>query len=180
MSDPTGNGSVAGNGSEPASAGADQGPPEVEQALGGLPGGAPGDPVEVAREFLDAVTWGDHNKVWECFGLEARTAVLKVASNRGMDDGLSARLRDGTASTAERDEFLADLVNGLRSDLAGNDLDSLAFELDPEPQEPGRARVMVNCPIPPPMGGYLPAASVELADEAGEWKVVRLLPQTSK
>jgi hypothetical protein len=174
MSDPIGNGSVAGNGSAPAPEAAGQTP------SGAGPGGAAGDPVEVARTFLDAVTWGDHNKVWECFGLEARTAVLKVASNRGMDEGLSARLRDGTASTAERDEFLADLVNGLRSDLAGNDLDTLEFELDPEPQEPGRARVVVNCPIPPPMGGFLPAASVELADEAGEWKVVRLLPQASK
>ena len=166
MSELSGNGSVAsnGNGAEPAR------PPSSE-----LP-----DPVEVARVFIDAVTWGDHNKVWDSFGLEARTAVLKAASNRGMDEGLSARLRDGTASDAERDEFLADLVNGLRSDLAGNDLDSLTYDLDPEPQEPGRARVVVNTPIPPPMGGYLPAASVELTDEAGEWKVVRLLPQTSK
>jgi len=138
------------------------------------------DPVEVAREFVDAIVWGDHRKVWDFFGLEARTAVLKVASNRGMDEGLSARLRDGTASEPEREEFLADLVNGLRADLSGNDLDSLAFELDTELQDPGRARVVVNSPVPPPMGGYLPAASVELADEGGEWKIVRLLPQTSK
>ena len=162
MTDPSGNGSVAANGSG-------SGSPDPT-----------GDPVEIARDFIEAVTWGDHNKVWDSFGLEARTAVLKVAGNRGMDEGLSARLRDGTASEAERDEFLADLVNGLRSDLAGNDLDSFTFELDPAPQEPGRARVVVNTPILPPMGGYLPAASVELADEGGEWKVVRMLPQTSK
>lgn len=170
MSD--GNGVAATNGSAAASPGDNQGPSG--------PLSADSDPVEVAREFIEAVTWGDHRKVWESFGLEARTAVLKVASKRGMDEGLSARLRDGTASDAERDEFLADLVNGLRSDLAGNDLDSLTFELDPSPQEPGRARVVANVPIPPPMGGYLPAASVELADEAGEWKVVRMVPQTSK
>ncbi len=165
MSD--GNGVAATNGSS-ATTGPSAGP------------GANQDPVEVAREFVDAITWGDHNKVWDFFGLEARTAVLKVAANRGMDEGLSARLRDGTASDAERDEFLADLVNGLRADMAGNDLDTLTFELDTELQEPGRARVVVNSPIPPPMGGYLPAASVELADEGGEWKIVRLLPQTSK
>jgi hypothetical protein len=165
MSD--GNGAAATNGSTSAEVASGAPVPE-------------GDPVEMAREFVDAVTWGDHTKVWELFGLEARTAVLKVAANRGMDEALSARLRDGTASDAEREEFLADLVNGLRADLAGNDLDSLAFELDTALQEPGRARVVVNSPIPPPMGGYLPAASVELADEAGEWKIVRLLPQTSK
>ena len=166
VSDVNGNGSAAGNGA------AGPGP--------GIQTPTVGDPVEVAREFVDAVTWGDHNKVWELFGLEARTAVLKVAANRGMDEALSARLRDGTASTGEQDVFLADLVNGLRSDMAGNDLDSLTYELDPEPQDPGRARVVVNSPIPPPMGGFLPAASVELADEAGEWKIVRLLPQASK
>ena len=166
MSDLSGNGSAAGNGA------AGPGPDVHTPAIG--------DPVEVAREFVDAVTWGDHNKVWESFGLEARTAVLKVAGNRGMDEALSARLRDGTASTGERDEFLADLVNGLRSDMAGNDLDTLTYELDPEPQDPGRARVVVNSPIPPPMGGVLPAASVELADEDGEWKIVRLLPQATK
>ncbi len=166
VSDLSGNGSAAGNGAA--------GPgPDVHTP-------ATCDPVEAAREFVEAVTWGDHNKVWESFGLEARTAVLKVASNRGMDEALSARLRDGTASAGERDEFLADLVTGLRSDMAGNDLDTLTYELDPEPQDPGRARVVVNSPIPPPMGGVLPAASVELADEAGEWKIVRLLPQSTK
>ncbi len=165
MSD--GNG-VATNGSTPAA------------PAQGVSGSGAQDPVELAREFVDAIVWGDHNKVWDSFGLEARTAVLKVAVARGMDEALSARLRDGTASEPERDEFLADLVNGLRADLAGNDLDSLTFELDTGLQEPGRARVVVNSPIPPPMGGYLPAASVELADEGGQWKIVRLLPQTSK
>ncbi len=162
MTDLSGNGAAAGNGS-------------------GGPGPAPAlDPVEVAREFLEAVVWGDHTKVWESFGLEARTSVLKVAGNRGMDEALSARLRDGTASESELNEFLGDLVTGLRADMAGNDLDSLTYELDTGPQDPGRARVVVNVPIPPPMGGYLPAASVELTGEAGEWKIVRLLPQMSK
>ncbi len=98
-------------------------------------------PLETARAFVDAVVWGEHQKVWDLLGIEARTTVLKVASNRGMDEALVARLRDGTASPAERDEFLADLVNGLRADLAGNDLDALEYEEDPQPPEPGRARV---------------------------------------
>jgi hypothetical protein len=183
MTDLSGNGGVTGNGSgatppsgEPAAPGqGPSGPLSGEQS----PASAP-DPVDVAREFVEAVVWGDHTKVWESFGLEARTAVLKLASKRGMDEDLSDRLRDGTASESEHNEFLADLVTGLRADMAGNDLDSLTFELDTEPQDPGRARVVVNVPIPPPMGGYLPAASVELADEGGEWKIVRLLPQATK
>ena len=143
-------------------------------------GETPMAPDETARTFVDAVVWGEHNLVWDLLGLEARTTVLKVAVNRGMDEALAARLRDGTASGPEREEFLADLVNGLRNDLAGNDLDNLEYELDTSPNEPGRARVVVQAPLNPLLGGYLPAASVDLADEAGQWKVERLLPLTSK
>jgi hypothetical protein len=143
-------------------------------------GGTPMAPDETARVFVDAVIWGEHNLVWELLGLEARTTVLKVAVNRGMDEQLAARLRDGTASGPEREEFLADLINGLRNDLAGNDLDNLEYELDTTPNEPGRARVVIQTPLNPLLGGHLPAASVELADEAGRWKIERLLPLTSK
>jgi len=131
------------------------------------------------------VVWGEHRKVWELMGVEARTTVLKVATNRGMDEALVARLRDGTASEAERDEFLADLVNGLRADLAGNDLDAVEYEEDPEPLEPGRARVVISVPVAIGFGGNLPIGSVELATEAAtigeaEWRIERLVPQVTK
>ncbi len=143
-------------------------------------GGRSMAPDETARAFVDAVVWGEHNLVWELLAADARTTVLKVAVNRGMDEQLAARLRDGTASGPEREEFLADLVNGLRNDLAGNDLDNLEYELDASPHEPGRARVVVQAPLNPLLGGYLPAASVELSDEGGHWKIDRLLPLTSQ
>ena len=144
-----------------------------------------GTAIGAARTFVDAVVWGEHLKVWELMGLEARTTVLKVASDRGMDEALVARLRDGTASVGERDEFLADLLNGLRADLAGNDLDALEYEEDAEPPEPGRSRVVVSVPVAVGFGGNLPVASVELATEpstSGEaaWRVERLVPQMSK
>lgn len=147
---------------------------------------APGmSALETARAFVDAVVWGEHLKIWELMGLEARTTVLKVASDRGMDEGLVARLRDGTASVAERDEFLADLLNGLRADLSGNDLDALEYEEDAEPPEPGRARVVISVPVAVGFGGNLPVGSVELATEpstTGEaaWRIERLVPQVTK
>ena len=137
-------------------------------------------PDDTARAFVDAVIWGEHRRVWDLLGLEGRTTVLRIAGDRGMDEALVARLRDGTAADAERDEFLGDLVNGLRADLAGNDLDTLEYELDTSPQEPGRARVVVHSPLPVTLGGTLPAASVELSSEGGEWRVERLLPLTSQ
>jgi hypothetical protein len=141
--------------------------------------------MDVARAFVDAVVWGEHLKVWELLGIEARTTVLKVASNRGMDEALMARLRDGTASVTERDEFLTDLVNGLRADLSGNDLDALEYEEDAEPPEPGRARVVISVPVAVGFGGNLPVGSVELATEPStngetEWRIERLVPQVSK
>lgn len=139
------------------------------------------DAVDIAREFVESVVWGDHLKVWDLLGLEARTVVLKLATDRGMDDALMARLRDGTATDGERDEFLGDLVNGLRADLTGNDLDALAYEPDENlVDEPGRARVVVTVPAPPMMGDNLPVASVELANDSGEWRVVRMVPQSTK
>jgi len=141
--------------------------------------------VETTREFVDGVVWGEHRKVWELMGIEARTTVLKVATNRGMDEALVARLRDATASDAERDEFLADLVNGLRADLAGNDLDALEYEEDAEPLEPGRARVVITVPVAIGFGGNLPVGSVELATEPStvgevEWRIERLVAQVTK
>lgn len=147
-------------------------------------------PVETTRRFIDAVVWGEHLMVWQLLGVEARTTVLKVASNRGMDEALVARLRDGTASDAERDEFLADLVTGLRADLAGNDLDALQYEEDAVPPEPGRARVVISVPVAVGFGGNLPVGSVELATEpstggsstsgGAEWRIERLVPQVTK
>ena len=147
---------------------------------GAAGGGSGRSPVDTTREFVDAIVWGEHQKVWELMGVEARTTVLKVASNRGMDEALVARLRDGTASPAERDEFLADLVNGLRADLSGNDLDALVYEEDPEPPEPGRARVVISVPVAVGFGGNLPVGSVELATEEAEWRIERLVPQVTK
>ena len=146
----------------------------------GAGGAATRSPVDTAREFVDAIVWGEHDKVWELLGIEARTTVLRVASNRGMDEALAARLRDGTATRGEREEFLADLVNGLRADLAGNDLDALEYEEDTEPLEPGRARVVISVPVAPGLGGNLPVGSLELATEEAEWRVERLVPQVTK
>jgi hypothetical protein len=135
--------------------------------------------VRVANEFVTAVVWGEHRKVWELLGLEGRTAVLAVAANRGMDEGLAARLREGTAGEGETNEFLVDLVNGLRADLAGNDLDSLLYEPGPD-DEPGRAKVVLLVPLHPMLGGTLPVGTVELENEGGEWRVQRLVPLVSK
>lgn len=141
----------------------------------------PGDPFVVARQFLHAVAWGEHHTIWALLGREGRTAVLRVATARGMDEGLAARLRDGVATPSDQDVFLTDLVNGLRADLAGTDLDALEIETEPGPQEPGRARVVLVAPVAAALGvPGLPVGSVELADEEGSWLVQRLVPRIGR
>lgn len=141
-----------------------------------------GPALEVAKMFVSAVAWGEHRRVWDLLGPEGRKTVLRVAVNHGMDEALAARLRDGTAAKSETDEFLAQLVNGLRADLQGNDLDALEYSPDPAP-EPGRARVVLISPLPLGLassGSGLPIGSLEMAaDDSGEWRVERLLPNVS-
>lgn len=134
--------------------------------------------AEVAERFVGAIVWGEHHTVWELLGSEGRRTVLRIASERGMDDALAARLRDGTAARAEREEFLTDLVNGLRADLLGIDVDSVVYLPDPDP-EPERTRVIMTVPFPEVLaqGDGVPVGSVELTDDSGIWKVQRLLPR---
>lgn len=140
--------------------------------------GDPGDALATAQAFVEAVAWGEHLRVWELLGSEGRKTVLRVAVNHGMDEALAARLREATATTGERDEFLADLVAGLRADLAGNDLDSLQFSPDPAP-EPGRFRVGMSVPMPLLEVNGLPVGMVEMTEDDGQWRVERLVVSRS-
>jgi hypothetical protein len=139
-------------------------------------------PEEVAKDFVTAVAWGEHHRVWELLSDEGRTLVLRLGATRGMDQALAARLRDGTAPTAEREEFLTDLVKGLRADLAGNDLDNLEAERDVTVENgTGTARVILVSPLPAVLAvPGLPFATVEMTEEEGKWRIDRLIPRTSK
>jgi len=139
-------------------------------------------PDQAAKVFVEAIVWGEHNLVWEMLSTEAQRAVMSIATSRGMPEPLAARLRGGTATQAELDQFRSDLVNGFRADLIGVDPDSLEYEIDETMSEPGAARVVLVVPVPDPrLGRGLPAASLELSQvgDAG-WRVERLLPQLSK
>ena len=141
--------------------------------------GAP--PDEVARTFVHAVAWGEHHLVWEMLSSEAQRVVMGIATSRGMPEPLAARLRDGTATQAELDQFRGDLVNGFRADLLGVDVDTLEYDVEDAGLEPGTARVVLVVPVPDPvLGSGLPAASLELRQESDDWRVERLVPRHAK
>ncbi len=159
--------------------------PITRPSNSGQAGRSEPEALDLARRFVSAVIWGEHITLWDLFGLEARRSVLRIAVSRGMDEGLAARLGDGTAGRAERDTFLTDLVNGLRADLRGNDLDALEYQpdtaVDPDDKVSDRetARVMLLAPMLAGLGAPLPVASMELVRDGGRWRVERLTPRTS-
>lgn len=124
--------------------------------------------MAAARRFVDAVIWGEHLTVWDLLSTPGREAVLATAVSRGMAPEEAARLRSGTSSVEERDAYLADLVNGLRAELAGADTDQLVYE------EVGSGSVRVSTPAPPSLGAPLPVAVVHVRAVATRWFVERL------
>ena len=149
-----------------------------------MTGDGPAGPEEACRVFVSAVAWGEHRRVWDMLGPDGRKTVLRVATSRGMDEALGMRLREGRATSDEFEAFLTDLVQGLRTDLAGTDLDRLEFELDPEAPAPGRAWVVASAPLPAPLAhnGGLPVGWFELAQDAGGggWRIERLVPRSAR
>ncbi|GAC1534350.1 MAG: hypothetical protein NVS3B12_14980 [Acidimicrobiales bacterium] len=128
-------------------------------------------PEGIVRRFLDAVVWGEHLVVWELLGASVRARLLRIAVDRGMDEALAARLRAGTAALRERDLFLADLVNGLRADLDGCDLDTLETRPDPlTASGTTTPHVQVVSALPLPLGD-LPVGSYELVVQDGKWRI---------
>ncbi|HET9443544.1 MAG TPA: hypothetical protein VFO65_09485 [Acidimicrobiales bacterium] len=136
--------------------------------------------VERARAFVFAVAWGEHVTVWDLLSTGARRTVLEVAVKRGMDEAQAERLGGGTAGATERDLFLTDLVNGLRADLEGNNLDALDYDRQAaDGGDPNMVTVVMSAPMVAGLGS-LPVGSVEMVREGADWRVERILPLGSR
>ncbi|MBA3286970.1 MAG: hypothetical protein H0U21_02945 [Acidimicrobiia bacterium] len=137
--------------------------------------------VDAARAFVHAVAWGEHHTVWKLLARDGRKAVLRVALGRGMDDVLASRLREDRAETDELDAFLTDLVNGLRADLQGADLDTVGFEPVDAMTDDRSVSVVLTTPTAPEIARHgidsLPIATLELVEEDSTWRVVAIRPR---
>lgn len=135
--------------------------------------------VEAAERFFGAVGEHDLRGFWDQMSEGARAYVLELALDRGMDFDLNSRLRQGTATDEEFDTYLDELLEGIKKDLRGLDLQRLAFEAAPEPDVPGKVRVTYSTRMDAMLGDVqptLPAGSLVMTEEDGEWKVDRLIP----
>ncbi len=82
-------------------------------------------PEVVARRFISAVSWGEHQTVWSLLSDRGRSSTLEVGVNAGLDRLLAQRIHSGGATPDELNEFLSSLVHGLRADFANLDTDRL-------------------------------------------------------
>lgn len=134
---------------------------------------------EATAAFLTAIDQGNAHAVWACFSTGARQFVINRGIRRGLSPVAGASILDGTASPHFRDQFLEDLLAGLRRDLEGVrfplvEIGALA------PLDDRRVRVTYleafDVPLGPPLDP-LPVGSVELVEEDGAWRVERLIPR---
>ncbi len=134
--------------------------------------------VRAAKQLILDVYRGDAASAWNSFSSEAQSAIINRGIRAGMAADIGARLLADTADDDEWAGFLADLLGGLRKDLEHLDMRRLVMEAEPE--APSRVRVLYLQEIDVAAGPSvppLPAGSLVIVYERGEWKIDRLVPR---
>lgn len=135
--------------------------------------------AEAADRFLRAVVWGEHTRLWVLLSPEGRAAALSVAVANGMDRVVAGRIRDGLADPVEFDDFLRQLLVGLRRDMRSVDLENVTLASEPQPgPEDGLVIVELAAPSALPGTEAWPAGRLVLSPSSeGDWVVDRLEPR---
>ncbi len=137
------------------------------------------DAVAVARQFLGAILWGEHQQVWEMLSPAGREHVLEAGSRRGLDPMQAQRIRLGTSPLEERDSFLTGLVHGLRVDFASVTLQDVHPTGDPVPLPDGSFEIQLECPAAFGTGAWAAGSLIVSSAEDG-WRVDRVYPLVSR
>ena len=135
--------------------------------------------VEAAGRFLRAVVWGEHTRLWAMLSPRGRTAAISVAMANGLDRVTAGRISDGLADPAEFDDFLRQLLAGLRRDMRSVDLENVTVAPDARPDpEDGSMIVELATPSALPGTEAWPAGRLVLSlGPEGGWGVDRLEPR---
>ncbi len=143
--------------------------------------GSPARPSvqEVADAFVHAIVWGEHTVIWDLLSPIGRETALGVAGANGLDRVVAGRIAAGLADPSEFDDFLAQLLGGLRRDLRSVDIDQVSVAaIDQAPAGTAVATLTVPSALPGSPGWA--AGELELsATEDGEWMVDRLRPRVA-
>ncbi|MGI9597275.1 MAG: hypothetical protein ACR2QK_14020 [Acidimicrobiales bacterium] len=143
------------------------------------------DPWGRAEAFVTAIVWGEHTTIWRLLSPAGRTAALSVAVGNGLDRVVAARIDGEVADPTEFEDFLRQLVGGLRRDLRSVEaakVTTAAATADDGDGDGGatvdEAIVELATPSDIPGTGDWPAGRVHLSrdDERG-WLIDRLEPR---
>lgn len=131
-----------------------------------------------AEAFLRAIVRGEHTTIWELLSDDGRRAALSVAMENGMDRAVAGRIHDGLADPIERQEFLRQLVHGLRRDLRSVDLPNLSVDADSLRETPSTASIAITSPsLIPGTDGWAAGQLVLSRDEDRGWCIDRMEPR---
>ena len=131
----------------------------------------------MAGAFIAAIAWGEHTTVWELLSETGRSVALAVAQANGLDRVAAGRIRDRLANPVELEDFLAQLLGGLRHDLRSVDVGEIQLGACTMAPDDATATVELSVPSLLPGTGSWPAGSVVCSDDgAGTWRVDRLEP----
>ena len=142
------------------------------------PAAPPAGAAEAARRFLSAVVWGEHTRLWAMLSPRGRAVAVSVAAANGLDRVAAARISDGLADPVELDDFLRQLLAGLRRDMRSVDLENVTAAGEPRPGPDGSAIVDLVTPSALPGTEAWPAGRLVLSrGPDGAWGVDRLEPR---
>ncbi len=133
--------------------------------------------IETARNFVHAISFGEHTTIWTLMSETGQGTALSVALANGLDRVLASRIQDLVAETDAMERFLADLLTGLRRDLRSVEIDGLMTGEVTELDAGRTCRVALLSPSSIPGTGHWPAGSLTLSrDIDGHWLVDHLAP----
>lgn len=136
-----------------------------------------GDPAAVAGAFIHAIAWGEHTTIWDLLSATGQSVALAVAQANGLDRVVAGRIRDRLANPVELEDFLAQLLGGLRHDLRSVDIGEIRLGRCASAPDGATATVELLVPSLLPGTDSWPAGSVVLSDDgSGTWRVDRLEP----
>jgi len=129
-----------------------------------------------AEAFVHAVVWGEHTVLWDLLSGRGRATALAVARHNGLDRVVASRIEDDLADPRELDDFLRQLLGGVRRDLRSVDINEIRVD---EVTMSGAGNAAATLAVPSLLPGPDWAAGhLDLrCDAGGRWRVDRLEPR---
>lgn len=150
----------------------------MDSAVSGEEG--PAGARAAAESFVHAVVWGEHTVLWDLLSDQGRATALAVARRNGLDRVVASRIQDDLADPSELDDFLGQLLEGVRRDLRSVDTNEIRVaEVSMTGTGMGTANAVATLVVPSLLPGPDWAAGhLDLrCDAGGRWRVDRLEPR---